>query len=242
VQIELAKLTAECHENERYLAGLEARRLQGTVSGAQIPAAKAALADSQERLAQLRHDANQLVIVAPISGTVLPPPNVPRKAVSSDMLDRWSGTPLDEPNLGAYLDRGTLLCLVGDPNRFEAVLHVQQGDIDLVQPGQHVRMMLDHLPGQVVTGVVAEIARLDLKVMPRELSAAGDLPARTDERGMQHPLDTWYQARVQFDQDPQHLLARLHGRAKITVATQSLGRQWLRYLQQTFAHPGGPRR
>ena len=58
--------------------------------------------------------------------------------------------------------------------------------------------------------------------MPRELAAARDLPARTDKRGVQHPLDTWYQVRVAFDEQPAHVVARVHGRAKISVVPQSL--------------------
>src|SRR4029077_9421570 len=110
--------------------------------------------------------------------------------------------PFDERNLETFLETGTLLCLVGDPSRFEAVLHVEQTDIELVRTGQRVRIMLDHLPGEVFLGTVAEVAKLDLAVMPRELSAARDLPSRIDQRGVSHPLDTWYQARVLFDEDP----------------------------------------
>ncbi len=235
VQMELAKLTSQRDEQRLYLADLEARRLQGVVDGAQIPAATAALADARERLEQLERDAARLTIVAPLSGTVLPPPSLPRKPPVADKLDRWSGMPFDERNRGTFLETGTLLCLVGDPARFEAVLHVEQTDIELVQTGQRVRVMLDHLPGEVFSGTVVEIAKLDLAVMPRELSAAGDLPSRVDQRGVSHPLDTWYQARVWFDEDPPRLLARVHGRAKIAVTPRSLGAQLARYLKQTFS-------
>jgi hypothetical protein len=145
------------------------------------------------------------------------------------------GTPLDARNLGSYLETGTLFCLVGQPRQFESVLHVAQTDIELVQPGQRVRMQLDYMPGQVFAGAVTEIAKLDADVMPRELAAAGDVPARTDERGVERPLDTWYQARVRFDEQPPYDVARIHGTAKIEVAPRSLGAQLARYLKQTFS-------
>ena len=235
VQLEVAKLTSERDGQRLYLANLESQRLQGVIDGAKIPAAKAALVDVEERLGQYQRDAARLTIVAPVGGTVLPPPNVPRKPRAADMLDRWWVVPLDPRNLGSYLDTGTLVCLVGDPSRFEAALHVEQTDIELVAPGQRVRIMLDSLPGEMFWGTVAEIAKLDLKVMPRELQAAGDLPSRTDQRGVSHPLDTWYQARVLFDEDPAHLVARVHGRAKISVTPQSLFAQVARYVKQTFS-------
>jgi putative peptide zinc metalloprotease protein len=235
VELDVARLTSQRDQQQLYLADLEARRLQGVIDGAQIPAAKAALADARQQLAQIERDAARLTIVAPRTGIVLPPPSLPRKPPVSDRLDRWSGMPFDERNRESFLETGTLLCLVGDPARFEAVLHVEQTDIELVQTGQRVRIMLDHLPGEVFLGTVVEVAKLDLKVMPRELSAARDLPARIDQRGVSHPLDTWYQARVLFDEDPPRLLARVHGRAKITVTPRSLGAQLARYLKQTFS-------
>ena len=234
VEVEIAKLTSERDRQRLFLANLESRRLQGTVDGSQIPAAKSALADLDDRLAQLERDAARLTITAPADGTVLPPASVPRNPRPTDKLDRWSGTPLEPRNEQSFLEAGTLVCLVGDPNRFEAVLHVEQSDIELVRPGQRARIVLDHLPGEVFWGEVVEIARLDLKVMPRELTAAGDLPARTDQRGVSRPLDTWYQARVVFDQDPPNLVARVHGKARISVTPQSLGAQLARYLKQTF--------
>jgi putative peptide zinc metalloprotease protein len=235
VGLEVARLTSQRDLQRLYLADLEARRLQGAIDGSQIPAAKATLADAEQQLEQYQLDAAQLKLVAPIDGTLLPPPNIPRKPRAADKLDRWAGAPLDPQNRGSYLERGTLLCLVGDPAAFEADLHVEQTDIELVQVGQRVRLVLDHLPGDAFWGQIVELAKLDLAVMPRELAAAGDLPARTDQRGVSRPLDTWYQARVLFDEAPPYRLARVHGRAKIVVASRSLAWRMTRYLKQTFS-------
>ncbi len=235
VRLDVARLTSERDRQQLYLDNLESQRLQGVSDGAQLPAAKAELADIIGRLSQVERDATRLSIVAPIAGTVLPPPNRPRSPVSGDTLNTWSDVPMIDRNLGTYLDRGTLLCLVGQPGRFEAVLHVEQSDIELVANGQPVRMVLDHRPGEVLEGRVVEIAKVDLKVMPRELAAARDVPARTDQRGTAHPLNTWYQVRVQFDEDPSYLLARVHGRAKIAVTSQSIAAQCARYVRQAFS-------
>jgi putative peptide zinc metalloprotease protein len=235
IQLEVAKLTQERDTQRLYLANLEARRLQGGIDGAKIPAAQAALADAQTRLEQLQRDAARLTITAPVSGTVLPPPELPAESSDSAKLGRWSGTPLEQRNLGSFLETGTLVCLVGDERHFEAILHIDESDVELVRDGQGVRIRLDHMPGETYTGRIVEIAKLDLKVMPRGLAAAGDLPSRTDERGLAHPLDTWYQARVELAGDPPHLLARVHGRAKIAVAPQTLGARIARYLRQTFS-------
>jgi putative peptide zinc metalloprotease protein len=234
VSLELTGLSSERDRQRLFLANLETRRLQGVDDGARIPTATAALADIDKRLGQLQHEAAELTVVAPIDGTVLPPPALLPDA-SSDKLRTWSGTPLEERNIGSYLETGTLLCLVGDPNRFEAVLHLAENDVELVQPGQRVRMVLDHLPGRVFEGTVTDVAKLDLEVMPRSLAVAGDVPSQSDERGVRRPLDTWYQARVQFDEGPSQPVARVHGNAKVSVTPRSLGAQLARWLKQTFS-------
>jgi len=234
VRLDLARLTSERDGQKLAVANLEAGRLQGGIDGAEIPAARAALADLEARLAQVTRDAQRLVLVAPIAGTVLPPPNVVEHASDRHALAGWSGTPLDEKNRGAYLETGTLVCLVGEPDAFEAIVHVDENDVELVAAGQAVSLRLDHLPAETFTGTVTDVSKLDLDVMPRELAAAGDLPARKDERGIARPLDTWYQARVRFDAEPGELIGRVHGRAKIEVAPRTLGDRLMRYVKQTF--------
>ncbi len=234
VTLELARLESERDAQQLRVANLNARRLQGGTAGAELPAAQAALNDLERLLTQTTRDAQRLLLVAPRGGVVLPPPNVPHEPAEPHALFRWTGTPLDSENLGAMLSTGTLVCLVGKPDEFEATLHIDQRDVELVQAGQRVTIRLDHLPNAVLEGDIVEIARLDLDVMPRELAAAGDLPAREERDGRARPIDTWYQARVKFDGKPAHLIARMHGRAKIAVAPQSTGSRLMRWLKQTF--------
>lgn len=235
VRKEVARLTSDRDRQRVFLANLEARRLQGVVDGSQVPAAEASLADANARLAQFERDAASLTIVAPVAGVVLPPPGLARTSRVTDKLDRWSGTPLDTRNLGSYLEAGTLVCTIGDPKQFEAVLHVAQSEIELVALGQRVRVQLDHRPGEVFWGTVSEVAKRDLNDMPRQLAAAGDVPTRTDAQGVSRPLDTWYQVRVRFDHDPPHLVSGVHGGARISVAPSPLLAQLARWIRQTFS-------
>ena len=98
-----------------------------------------------------------------------------------------------------------------------------------------VQIRLDELPGESLEGTISTIGELDLKVAPRELVIAGDLPTRADESGVPRPLSASYQARVQLD-PAAHLALRAGapGRAKISVEPQSLASRLLRYLQQTL--------
>ena len=124
--------------------------------------------------------------------------------------------------------------LIGDPARLEAVLVIDQSDLPLVRKGQRVRIRLEELPGTTLWGTVTEIARTDLKVVPRELAAGQQLPVRVGQQGLPRPLETSYQARVSLDDHADRLLIGARGRAKILADPQPLGRRLYRYLRRTF--------
>jgi putative peptide zinc metalloprotease protein len=234
LEMELTRLQGQRDRQALHIQNLRGQQGSDPVAAAQIPTAEEALADLETRLAERRRDLDRLALTAPQDGTLLPPHRQPRQTASGD-LPTWTNTPLDPRNRGAYLETGTVVCLVGDPARLEATLVVDQADIDLIRVGQKVQIHFDELPGQSLSGTIASIGELDLKVAPRELAIAGDLPSRIDESGTPRPLSASYQARV--DLDPAERLSLRSGalgRAKISVDSQSLARRLIRYLRQTF--------
>ncbi len=231
---ELARLEGERDRQALHLANL--RREQGAdpAAAAQIPTAEQALADLEKRLAERRRDRERLTLTTPQDGTVLPPHKRPHQTEAGE-LPNWTETPLDPRNHGAYLETGTVVCLIGDPGCLEATLVIDQADVDLVHVGQKVQIHLDELPGETLDGTISTIGELDLKVAPRELVIAGDLPTKMDESGLSRPLSASYQARVKLNPTGHvSLRSGAPGRAKITVEPQSVANRLLRYLQQTF--------
>jgi len=258
IEMEVEKLRGQVNQQKLHLANLERRRVSDTAAGAEIPTAQQALADLEERLKQRLHDQSRLTLLSPIAGTVLPPPRLDRK-IAEDELPHWSGSPLDEKNFGSQLETGTLLCLVGDPQRLEALLIIDQSDIEFVQGGQQVEIQLDERPGEPLNGTIVEVGELDLEVTPRELLVNGDIPTRPDDRGIPRPLTTLYHARVKLvgqvvpdspqrsqtkpndaprQAQPDLLMAApllgATGRARIHAPAQPLGPRVYRYLRRTF--------
>ncbi len=232
VQREVVELEGQRDRQRLHLETLK-RRQADSKAAAQLPTAEQALADLEQRLQQRRADAERLTLTAPIDGVLMPPrPQLPQPMVGE--LDYWSGTPLDDENLGALLEAGTLYCLIGNPARLEAVLVIDQADLEFVRKGQRVRMALGQLPGDTLWGTIDEISEIDLKIVPRELTAAKQLPTVTDPSGIARPLSASYQARVVLDEHPHALLLSAPGRAKIHVAPQTLGKRLYRYLSSTF--------
>jgi len=234
VRREIVDLTGQRDLARLELENLRLRLADDSSVAPRIPTAREALADVETRLNERERDHDRLVLRAPMSGTVLPPPRRPARSYSPGRLDSWQASPLDERNLGCHLETGALCCLVADPDDLEASLVLDQGDVKFVRAGQRVRLKLDQLPGRVLGGTITEIAKTDLKVAPRELAKGEELPVRVDDEGITRPVETSYQARVALDDHNARLLIGTRGRAKILAEPQSLARRLYRYLGRTF--------
>jgi putative peptide zinc metalloprotease protein len=188
---------------------------------------------------QLKHkqvDFKRLELVAPVAGTVLPPPEVPARPSNGGDLPRWSGSPLEEKNLGAYMAGDMrLFCEIGNPHDWEAHIAIDQDDIDFVQIGQPVTVKLDEMPYRSFHTQISEIGP-EIKVSPRHLSskAGGELMSKSDESGMERPLNTTFQALAAIEDPDGRLIQGLRGTAKISANWQPLGQRVWRYLIRTF--------
>jgi putative peptide zinc metalloprotease protein len=237
IEVELARLEGE-HELARVrLDNLEKLRGQDAEAGPKLPAARAEVADRAERLAARRHDADRLALVAPAAGVVIPAPALDRRTPNDGRLPTWSGVLLDEPNRGAWVEPGTLVCLVGDPAKLSAVLLVDDTDVARLAVGQNVRMILEQVPGRVLTGEVVDVARRDVKRSDSAMTARADLaplfaglvPPGRDE--------AHYQVRVKLDGPAPLLAIGGRGEAKIAAERITLARWLARYFAQTFRLP-----
>jgi len=233
LKLEVVRLRGERGRQKLHVENLKNRQAIDSQAAAQIPTAEQALADLDERLERRLADEQRLVVVAPVSGTLLPGRRKPRPNDSGD-LETWWGQPLDEINRGCWLETGSLLCQIGDAATLEAVLLLDQGDVEFVEAGQKVRVQLDQLPGQPLSGTVREVAKVDLKVTPPEFLPEGVIPTRADASGIERPVNTVYQARVEISAVEQPLLIGQAGVAKIDAGRLSLARRLARYLSQVF--------
>ncbi len=215
----------------------------------EIPALKKARNTVVDQLEQQKAEQERLVLRAPESGvekdpdgfigTVMPPPWREDRPEVEGQLSSWSGTPLMERNLGAALDEGEVFCLIGDPTNMEAMLYIDQGDVEFVSGGQEqeVEIKLDELPFDVFRSKIDNIAGSESKVTPRRLSttAGGELATKRDESGVERPQSASYQASVSLDNADGLLRIGLRGRAKIHTAPQTLGQRIWRTFNQLIS-------
>jgi multidrug resistance efflux pump len=246
VELELARLEGEHRLRELKVEHLERLRGVDREANDQLPAARAARADSARRLEDVRREAERLTLQAPEDGVIIAAPNRPSPNSSPTWggdsgtvrLANWSGSLLDDLNRGAYVEPGTLVCLIGDPTRLSAVMLVDDTDVKRLRPGQRARLRLEQLPGQVIEGEVIDVSRHDV----RETENAQTGPADLDQlyAGVVPPEQrgALYRARVRFDMPSQEkLVIGGRGTAKVAAERITVARWIWRYFAQTFRLP-----
>jgi putative peptide zinc metalloprotease protein len=241
VEIAIADLTGQSNVYSAQLVGLERISVDfpdERRASAQIGPVSEALASVKKQLGQREVDREKLKLVAPQAGTVLPAPLVDKQGDDTAHLPPWHGSPLDRENLGALLVAGTKLCQIGDPNKLEARLMIDQGDVAFVEPGQDVEIMLAQSAEYVYISKIERRATETLKTTPKNLSSlqGGPLPTQMDPGGVARPLSPVFEAVVPLpEQDPHGLLRiGLVGSAKITTAPRTLWDRLVRYASRTF--------
>jgi multidrug efflux pump subunit AcrA (membrane-fusion protein) len=134
------------------------------------------------------------------------------------------------------LMEGTVLCMVGEPEKFEAVMVVDQSEVEFVGRGQHVDLRLNSFPWRTFTGRVEELAETHIESSSERMSvkAGGLVPTETDASGREMPISTSYEAMMSLDDTETVLTPGMRGTARIKVGSRTVGQWLLRLLWQTF--------
>jgi putative peptide zinc metalloprotease protein len=194
-----------------------------------------ALAALDTQLARLHQDLAKLTIRAPADGVFVPPPN--RAAnLASRTLSAWTGRPLEIRNVGAYLEASTVVCRIAQPGELEAILAIDQAELDFVAAGQRVDLLLYQLPGERLAGRIDRIAEENLQSIPVRLTAraGGRIVTQTDSTGLERPLSVIYQANVPLDDPDCRIAIGATGLAKIHAGYQPLYQRLWRAACRTF--------
>lgn len=237
IDLEVAKLQGDVQEYRTRLKSLLQQSFRDPRAVAEKPQVQEALKTVEDQLKEKLRDQQRLRLLAPAAGIILPPPFTPRHDDPEDKLPGWSGTPLDPENLGAQLEQGVLFCQVGDPQKLEAVLVVDQADRNIIREGQRVDIKIEGYASTTVHSEIKEIAASELKASPRRLSTkyGGELPTKTDpQTALEKPMSTSYQARVPFDDPDRQFCLGLRGQARIHTDWIPLGTRLWRLINHVF--------
>jgi len=229
---ELNELEGRIKQYAVRLDSLEKRSFSDSSVEILIPGVKKRLEELNVQLAQERKELQRLRVRTRTAGTVLEPAHrLPSK--NDSQFDQWTENPLASQNRDCYLEEGVELCLIGNPSKHEAILAIDQSDIEFITTGQTVQLRLDTLASDTIEGEIIELSEMNIDEVSTALLLHPDLPTIRTESGNLEPLSTTYQARVAI-KSSDTLLSGNAGRAKITAEPLSLGRRLHRYLSRTF--------
>ena len=187
-----------------------------------LPMARAAMQDAEVQMAQLSDQVDELTLRAPTDGVVVAPPELERDQQPDDRLATWSGSPLDPRNSGAWIEPGTVVCLVAKSDQLEALVMIDQADVNEIRPGQTVRILLESSPVRIVTGEVVQIGR------------------RSEDRAnSDSAIDAgkYHLVQVELDSRDAPLLIGSRGTAKIEARRSTLSAIVGNHLRQMFKLP-----
>ena len=166
LELKLLDLKGEHDVATVRLASLESMRRADSNLAGEVETQKKVLASVSQLRAKAQDEFDELVIKAPVPGVVIPPPNKPDDKPSDGRLPEWSGSPLEPENTGALLTQESLLCLIGDPTNIEAVMIVDQGDVQLIDIGDKVELKTDSRRLAIYDGEIEIISRSEMKYSP----------------------------------------------------------------------------
>ena len=238
LQIRLVGLQGERKVAEIQLDNLATRSRTDPGVVAQIETQEEMLQSINSLMAKTQEEIDRLTVRAKKAGVVILPPERADGDSQDGRLPGWKGTPLDKKNRGALMTPDDLICEVGSPDAFEAVLIIDQGDRQFVRLKQDVDLKLDAHRVEIYHGNVIDISKEPLKSASSSMSNAtgGDLQTEIDPRtGQIKPRSVSYQARVPIDTSAMPILRPgFRGSAKIHVDPMSLGARLWRLIITTF--------
>jgi putative peptide zinc metalloprotease protein len=236
-EVELVRLAGEASIAKVHFLNVSAASVKYDKYARELLTADARKNAAESKLALMEVDRQRLLIRAPRSGIFIAA--VPKERQSDDEgnLGGWAKSPTDPQNLGAYLESQTLVGqIIPDTNKVEAVLAIDQSEIEFIQSDQIVKIWSRQLPGKCFKSRTGQVSPTKMRIAPRQLSirAGGDLQTLPNREGYEEPTSATYQVNVPLETDGVPILTGATGVAKVQVGSQTVGRRLWRLLCQTF--------
>jgi putative peptide zinc metalloprotease protein len=240
LELEIEKLRGERESSKAQLDNYKLLQFHDPSAGLQIEVIQKRLTALDEQLNKKLEDIKRLELRAPRAGTIIPPPYRPDQRGDVQVeLAGWAGWPMEKRNIGATFTpdgNDNFFCQIGDPEMWDAVLVIDQRDMDLVRAGQQVRLMFNESAYHVFVSTLESLADDQMEqVSPRLASTSGGaVPAQHDQSGAVKPLSTSYQAEVRLDNSLGLFRNGLTGTARIKTEPRTLASRFWRYVKRTF--------
>lgn len=237
LRLRLAELKGEEEVARAQFKNMSFRSRDDIGVKAQIETQSEMIESIEELRQKTESEIDRLTVRATRDGVIIPPPYRPSQDKGDGRLPGWTGTPLEKRNVGALLTPDDVICEIGTPSDYEAVLIIGQGDVQLVREGQTVDLKLDSRRLETFDGVITEKSNEPIEATSMSMSSqtGGDLQTEVDPAtGQVKPRNVSYQARVPLEATNVPFRPGYRGSAKIHVEPMSLGSRLWRVIAKTF--------
>ncbi|MEM7785970.1 MAG: hemolysin D, partial [Planctomycetota bacterium] len=180
-------------------------------------------------------DFDRLIVRSPLSGILIEPTRIKHNK-DDQFLQSWEGSPLEKRNLHAALEKGTQIGIVlPDDIRLTAFLVVDQSDIEFVQPGQNIDLIVNADRGQKLRSKVETVSPNELEEIPKSVTAryGGKIITQTGQGGREIPRSTKYLVSANLDTVPPAAFVGATGKAKILTGYQTVADMIWRIISHT---------
>ena len=226
------QLRGQIAQRESQLETLQ--RNPATANSELLPTLKESLKSARRQLEEFETDYADLTIAAAQDGVFLPPPAT-NTELSPDIPTQWYGTPASPKNVGAWIERGTLLGYAGTPGQVVLQACVGEADIEFLQADCRAEYCFPGGQTDSTEVIVDTVGRLQSKDVPVQFAAAGRLSGDITDRGFVPHVVT-YQVDLRWpDQAPAPPPALYSvGSVRIYTRPVSVVQRFVRYLRRTF--------
>lgn len=225
-------------QSEMQLARLQlqiAQRTQRTDTGPSIQELQEAVESAENRLADFQQTVSQQV--QPVSEQYEDFISVRkfRQASDGSFNEEWTGLPLSQKNLGAWIPQGTTLGYRESEQATVVTVWVPQSDIQKIAAGQSASFRLEAGDAESQEAIVKEISRFPTENLPINVAISGNLRGEPTDVGFR-PDDTFYAVTIQLlaSESAGHLPLHGVGLASVRVKNRSLANRFYDYLRRTF--------
>ncbi|WP_417738243.1 HlyD family efflux transporter periplasmic adaptor subunit [Rosistilla oblonga] len=245
IELEIAELSGRLIELDSEQRMLRLARYQSPSGADELSNIRQQRLTIEQRLAQLRQIQQQMVLRAPQSGTVLPMWLDQMPHADPDTLDRWDGWTLHSENVGTSYSRGQPICKIGDLGTPDARLTIDQSDIEFVERGQPVQLLLDSQSGRALTSRIESISESDTDQIRANVTRefGGAVETKQEQAAWNGEIEdpqnvrvagAVYQAIARLPETDQPLEDGLRGTARIAIGKRTLAGRLQRFVQKTF--------
>ncbi|MGB7343078.1 MAG: HlyD family efflux transporter periplasmic adaptor subunit [Pirellulaceae bacterium] len=233
IELQYLQAKGRYETQEQVVDSIRRSQFEHPEAANELPAAESLLEDLQKQLQTRQSRREALTLRAPASGKLIAAPRRPQQRSDEQSMDHqlvsWSGYPTDFENQHCYLESGSELMSVATSDDWDAEITLEQDQVQRIEIGSHVKLVLNAMPSELITGTVTDISRSQYQ--PEQNSQRRDDPGAVQNMA---PPATSYVIRVQLSENDLDLMTGAVASSRIQAKPISLIGRTLRMLNSVF--------